>query len=191
MSLRRGQHGPAIAAEGGYERRPAEVKPRRGPAPLGLSRWRHGGKVCGDARGAWLRPPSGSVVECPKCGSSRVDHEAPGPGQGGLYSFRCHACGHEESGICDPGRVDRGPTPGPEPSPEIDTPCCGRQPSPKIDAPCSVCGRPGRVQNLPGVPVSGCYCEEHAPTFVLKPFSVLLVLAAVALAAWLIWVLLW
>ncbi len=34
----------------------------------------------------------------------------------------------------------------------------------KFDGPCDVCGKPGYVQQIPGVPVSGCFCDEHVPT---------------------------
>ena len=33
-----------------------------------------------------------------------------------------------------------------------------------FDGTCEVCGKPGYVQQIPGVPVSGCFCDEHAPT---------------------------
>ena len=51
-------------------------------------------------------------MTCPECGSSRVDHEAPGPGEGGLFHLRCRDCGYEVSGIADPGHPDTGPGPG-------------------------------------------------------------------------------
>ena len=45
------------------------------------------------------------------------------------------------------------------------------------------------MKNLPGgVPVSECFCEEHAPEHTLKPLScqlVVLVVAIVGLVAWL------
>lgn len=130
-------------------------------------------------------------MRCPECGSERVDHEGPGPGQGGLFRLSCHDCGHEEAGICDPGRPDAGVEPGRNATPEGEP----RTPHGPIGGSgdgiagrCEVCGKPGLVRNLPGgVPVSGCFCEEHAPAFTLKPLPVLLGLAVLLVVVWLVW----
>jgi hypothetical protein len=51
---------------------------------------------------------------------------------------------------------------------------------------CSVCGRPGRVRTLPGVPASGCYCDDHAPTFALKPLPVVVTIIVLLFVFWLL-----
>jgi len=55
------------------------------------------------------------------------------------------------------------------------------------DGPCSVCGKPGYVQSLPGVPVSSCYCDEHVSDFVLKPISFVFFLILLVFLGWLIY----
>jgi hypothetical protein len=119
-------------------------------------------------------------IECPKCGCRRARSRAPGPGEGGVYRIWCPECGHEEAGICD-----RAPPWAPELPEESELP---EVPEDEPWGRCSVCGKPGRVQNLPGgVPVSDCFCDEHAPTFVVKPLPLLLALLALALVVWLLY----
>ncbi len=130
------------------------------------------------------------AMRCPKCDAEQVQHQGPGPGQGGIYRISCQVCGHEEAGICDPGLPDD----------EAQPPVAARQAGPGsadtqtrgsedgATGPCSVCGRPGRVQNPPGgVPASDCFCEEHTPSFTIKPLAVLLLLAAALAVLWLAW----
>lgn len=45
------------------------------------------------------------------------------------------------------------------------------------ECPCSACGKPGYVQQIPGAPVSDCFCDQHAPSGVIKPLYVLIILA--------------
>ncbi len=55
------------------------------------------------------------------------------------------------------------------------------------DGTCQVCGKPGWTRCLPDTPVSGCFCDEHAPGFTLKPLSCLIVLILLAVAGWLVY----
>ncbi len=126
-------------------------------------------------------------MNCPKCGGSRVEQEGPGPGQGGLYRLRCPDCGYEEAGICDPALPGDSGTEAPLPQVRAARESPERARAAIIGG-CSVCGRPGRVQNLPGsVPASDCFCEEHMPSFTLKPLPILLALAGSLVLLWLLW----
>jgi hypothetical protein len=58
----------------------------------------------------------------------------------------------------------------------------------QFDGPCSVCGKPGHVQQIPGVPASGCFCEDHVPTGTIKPLHALIVLGLLLGLGWLIYI---
>ena len=60
----------------------------------------------------------------------------------------------------------------------------------EFDGPCSVCGKPGYVQNLPGVPASSCFCEDHVPSGTIQPIHVLIVLGLLLGLGWFIYTLL-
>jgi len=45
----------------------------------------------------------------------------------------------------------------------------------KFDGSCSVCGKPGNIQQIPGVPVSSCFCDKHAEGQPLKPLTLLFI----------------
>lgn len=57
----------------------------------------------------------------------------------------------------------------------------------EFDGPCSVCGKPGYVQNLPGVPTSGCFCEDHTPGFTLQPIHIFIALGLLFCLGWLMY----
>ena len=44
----------------------------------------------------------------------------------------------------------------------------------KLHGLCSICGKPGYVHQLPGVPVSDICCEEHAQARTFNPISMLI-----------------
>ncbi len=46
----------------------------------------------------------------------------------------------------------------------------------EFDGPCSVCGKPGSVQQIPGVSASGCFCEDHVPSGTIKPIHIFIAL---------------
>ena len=46
--------------------------------------------------------------------------------------------------------------------------------SSEFDGPCSLCGKPGYVQALPGVPVSDIRCEECAQIRTFNPIAILM-----------------
>ena len=59
-----------------------------------------------------------------------------------------------------------------------------------FDCRCSVCGKPGYVQQIPNVPVSDCFCDEHSPDDVFYPFTYVLPLIMLGLLigiGWLIY----
>ena len=57
----------------------------------------------------------------------------------------------------------------------------------EFDGPCSVCGKPGYVQNLPGVPASACFCEDHVPRGTIQPIHILIALGLLLGLGWLIY----
>ncbi|TNF53490.1 hypothetical protein EP227_05850 [bacterium] len=63
-----------------------------------------------------------------------------------------------------------------------------RQTIKETDRLCSVCGKPGYVQQIPGVPVSDCFCDEHAPRGVIKPLHVLIILSLFIGIGWLMYI---
>ena len=130
-------------------------------------------------------------LECPTCGSRKAISEGPGPGQGGLFRISCPSCGFEQEGIADPARGDwEGSWEEPGEPPEDDVPLVRVSMNEEVVGRCEVCGKPGKVQNLPGgVPFSGCFCDEHVPIMVIKPLPILLALVAALVAALLIWIL--
>ncbi len=61
----------------------------------------------------------------------------------------------------------------------------------KFDGPCDVCGQPGYVQQIPGVPVSGCFCDEHAPTgppIISLLFNLITYVIVFSVIGWLIYI---
>jgi hypothetical protein len=61
--------------------------------------------------------------------------------------------------------------------------------SQECDTPCSVCGKPGYVQQLPGVPVSSCFCDDHVPDFTIQPIHILIALGLLLGLGWLMYTL--
>jgi len=59
----------------------------------------------------------------------------------------------------------------------------------EFDGPCSVCGKPGYVQQIPGVPASGCFCENHVPSGTIKPVHIVIALGLLVGLGWLIYTL--
>ena len=59
----------------------------------------------------------------------------------------------------------------------------------EFDGPCSICGKPGHVQQIPGVPASGCFCEDHVPTGTIKPLHALIALGLLLGLGWIIYTL--
>jgi hypothetical protein len=49
-----------------------------------------------------------------------------------------------------------------------------REKSRKFDGPCTLCGKPGYVQALPGVPVSDIRCEDCARIHTFNPIAMLM-----------------
>jgi hypothetical protein len=58
-----------------------------------------------------------------------------------------------------------------------------------LDGPCSVCGKPGYVRQIPGVPASGCFCENHVPSGTIKPIHIFIALGLFLGFGWLIYTL--
>ncbi len=59
----------------------------------------------------------------------------------------------------------------------------------EFDGPCSVCGKPGYVQQIPGVPASSCFCEDHVPSSTIKPIQIFIALGMLLGLGWLIYTL--
>ena len=57
----------------------------------------------------------------------------------------------------------------------------------EFDTPCSVCGKPGHVQQIPGVSASSCFCEDHVPNGAIKPIHALIALGLLFGLGWLIY----
>ena len=60
----------------------------------------------------------------------------------------------------------------------------------EFGGPCSICGEPGYVQQIPGVPASGCFCKNHVPSGTVKPIHVFIALGLLLGLGWLIYTLL-
>jgi hypothetical protein len=58
-----------------------------------------------------------------------------------------------------------------------------------FDGACSVCGKPGSVQQIPGAPVSGCFCEDHVPSGSIRPIHLFIALALFLALGWLLYTL--
>ena len=59
----------------------------------------------------------------------------------------------------------------------------------EFDGPCSVCGKPGYVQQIPGVPVSGCFCTDHVPSGTIQPIHIFISLGLLLGLGWLMYTL--
>jgi hypothetical protein len=59
----------------------------------------------------------------------------------------------------------------------------------KFDGPCSICGKPGYVQQIPGVSASACFCKDHVPSGTIKPIHIFIVLGLLLGLGWLIYTL--
>lgn len=61
--------------------------------------------------------------------------------------------------------------------------------SQEFDGPWSVCAKPGYVQQIRGVAVSDCFCEDHVPSDTIKPIHVFVGVGLLLGLGWLIYTL--